>query len=593
MLTKPRAGHGAKLRQALGVATAVATMFAVFAAPLPAAADTPATDNDHIPFSSSFAGNFLAARFAGKHKHIRRAAAYYLEALRSDPGNAHLLDRAFSLSLADGQIKTAIELAKEIDTKTTSTPIARLALASNEARNKSYDAAIARTGTPSSGPLEKLTTGILAAWSKQGLGDTDGALKFLDELKGPEWFGVFKAYHAGLIASQANQFDTATTLLTSAYKTDNGAMRTAIALAIAQAHSGQMEAAVKTLSEYTERRTSHPMLERVLADLRAGKKPDLLISSPQAGVAEILYGLGLAIGQDGGGEISAIYLQLALHLDPASDLTRFALADLFERSKDYHRAISVLGSIKETSSLYRNAVIQIGLNYNALDKVDEARAKIGALVDADPSDLRAVRALGNMLRGHKLFAEAAAAYSKGIATIKDPKRPHWTFFYYRGICNERTDKWTEAEADFKKALELFPDQPHVLNYLGYSWVDKGLHLDEALAMIRKAVEQQPRDGYIVDSLGWVYYRLGRLEEAVRELERAVQLRPQDSVINDHLGDAYWRVGRKLEAKFQWSHARDLDPEPEELIKIKEKIASGLSEDATNAASITADKEPEK
>ena len=128
-------------------------------------------------------------------------------------------------------------------------------------------------------------------------------------------------------------------------------------------------------------------------------------------------------------------------------------------------------------------------------------------------------------------------------------------FYFRGICYERSKQWPQAEADLKKALQLYPDQPLVLNYLGYSWIDQGVNLDEGMNMIRRAVEQRPDDGYIVNSLGWANFRIGNYDEAVKELERAVELKPDDPTINDHLGDAYWRVGRVLEARFQWSHAK--------------------------------------
>jgi len=193
-------------------------------------------------------------------------------------------------------------------------------------------------------------------------------------------------------------------------------------------------------------------------------------------------------------------------------------------------------------------------------------------------------ALGNILRGRKLFDECAKVYSKGIATIANPERPNWLIFYFRGICNERDKKWQDAEADLKQALKLFPDQPHVLNYLGYSWIDQGQNLDEGMRMIRRAVEQRPDDGYIVDSLGWAHYRLGAYDEAVKNLERAVELKPDDPTINDHLGDAYWKTGRALEARFQWSHARDLKPEPEDLDKIKKKLEIGLAEETSSSAS---------
>jgi Flp pilus assembly protein TadD/LysM repeat protein len=202
------------------------------------------------------------------------------------------------------------------------------------------------------------------------------------------------------------------------------------------------------------------------------------------------------------------------------------------------------------------------------------------VAEADPADLDAVVALGNLYRGHDRFPEAADAYSLGIATIKEPVKDDWRIYYFRGVSLERSKRWAEAEADFQQALKLDPDQPQVLNYLGYSWVDQGANLDKALDMIKTAVDLRPDDGYIVDSLGWAYFRLGRYDEAVTQLERAVDLKSSDPVINDHLGDAYWKVGRKLEARFQWNHARDLKPEKDELPKILKKIEQGLVEDDT-------------
>ncbi|MCX7297869.1 MAG: tetratricopeptide repeat protein, partial [Hyphomicrobiales bacterium] len=177
----------------------------------------------------------------------------------------------------------------------------------------------------------------------------------------------------------------------------------------------------------------------------------------------------------------------------------------------------------------------------------------------------------------------AESYSKGIALIAKPDKSNWVSFYFRGICYERSKQWAKAEADLKLALDLSPDQPHVLNYLGYSWIDQGINLDEGMAMIKKAVQQRPDDGYIVDSLGWAYYRLGNYADATAQLERAIGLKPEDPTINDHLGDAYWRVGRTLEAQFQWAHARDLKPDPDELPKILEKLEKGLPDDTTSTA----------
>jgi tetratricopeptide (TPR) repeat protein len=219
--------------------------------------------------------------------------------------------------------------------------------------------------------------------------------------------------------------------------------------------------------------------------------------------------------------------------------------------------------------------LRIANDLDDLGRTDEAIAGLDKLIAAEPDNYDALYTRGNIQRAHERWAEAADSYTRALARIPSPGKRHWTVFYFRGIAYERSDQWPKAEADFKKALRLQPDQPAVLNYLGYSWIEKGMNLDKALAMVKKAVDLRPNDGYIVDSLGWAYYHLGDYAEATKYLERAVALRPEDATINDHLGDAYWRVGRKLEAKFQWAHARDSKPDPKELKVILKKLSDGL------------------
>jgi Flp pilus assembly protein TadD len=210
-----------------------------------------------------------------------------------------------------------------------------------------------------------------------------------------------------------------------------------------------------------------------------------------------------------------------------------------------------------------------------MNRSNDAIAHLQKIVDEHPKDVDAISALGSLQRAAKQFDVAAETYGKAIALLEKPDRSNWTLFYFRGVCYERAKQWPKAEADFKKALELFPDQPLALNYLGYSWVDQGVNLDDAFKMLQRAVDLRPADGYVVDSLGWAHFKLGHYEEATRLLEKAIELKPADPVVNDHLGDAYWRMGRKLDAHFQWNHARDMGPEPEDLPRILQKIDSGL------------------
>jgi tetratricopeptide (TPR) repeat protein len=289
------------------------------------------------------------------------------------------------------------------------------------------------------------------------------------------------------------------------------------------------------------------------------------------------------LGRRGGEDLGLIYLQLALYLAPGHPMALLSLADFYEGVKKHELAVKVYERVPVSSPLYRSAQIQRAMGLDVLERSDEAKSLLDRLIAENPTELEAITAQGNVLRGRKQFAECADVYTKGINGLGKPDRSHWTIYYFRGICNERSKQWPRAEADFKKSLELFPDQPLVLNYLGYSWVDQGVHLDEGMRMIQRAVEQRADDGYIVDSLGWAYYRIGQFDEAVKHLEHAVELKPEDPTINDHLGDAYWKVGRVLEARFQWSHARDLKPEPDDLAKIEDKLKGGMPEEAADVA----------
>jgi tetratricopeptide (TPR) repeat protein len=554
---------------------------AVVAAPFTISAQIP-TQQELAHVSAS--GSYLAARHAGQMRDAAAAAAYYRAAIKRDPKNTELVERAFLSLLIGGDVDGSVKLSERVLKLDKNDRVARLVTGVHNLKQKHYSPARRNVAQSVRGPITDLTATLISAWALQGSGDTKDAIAAIDRLQGPDWYAIFKDLHAGLILDVAGNQKEAGKRLAQAYKLDSNALRVVEAYGSWLSRNGKADQAKEVYEGFEKTIPRHPLTQAALAKLKAGEKVPQIVATPQLGGAEALYGLGASLGRRGGEDLGLVYLQLALYLAPTHPLALLSLADLYETLKKPELAIKAYERIPANSPLHRNAAIQMAANLDSLDRADEAKKHLRELITENPQDSEAIMALGTVLRAHKEFAECAEVYTKAVDLLPTPAtKSNWLVFYFRGICYERAKQWPKAEADLKKALELFPDQPHVLNYLGYSWIDQGVNLDEGMDMIKRAVAARSDDGYIVDSLGWAYYRLGNYEEAVKQLERAIELKPQDPTINDHLGDAYWRVGRKLEATFQWSHARDLKPEAEDLPKILEKLKSGLPEETSSQA----------
>jgi tetratricopeptide (TPR) repeat protein len=573
--------------------SSIAAITLVYSATLPAQAQRGHTSRG-MPTSYSrlsVSGSFLAARHASVERDASAASAYYRSALKGDPRNNELLARAFLAVLANGEIDEAVKLADRVLQADKTDRTARLVLGVRALKQKQYSTA-RQQFAQLRGPINELAGALLGGWSQIGpRNDSKSAVDMLDRLNGPEWYNLFKNLHAGLMLDYAGQKKEAGKRFERAYQLDPTQLRFVQAYGSYLSRQGKRDEALKVYQAFDDVLPRHPLIVDAMNDIKAGKKVAPLVDSPQAGAAEVLYGLGAALGRRGGEDLGLIYLQLALYLAPTHPMALLSLADLYENVKKYDFAVKIYDRIPAASPMRRNAQIQRAMGLDTLERTDEAKAELEKLIAENSKDLEAITALGNIQRGRKQFADCADTYAKGVEALPKVEKSSWVIFYFRGICYERSKQWPLAEADMKKALELYPDQPLVLNYLGYSWIDQGINLDDGMKMIQRAVEQRADDGYIVDSLGWAYYRIGNYDEAVKNLEQAIELKPEDPTINDHLGDAYWKVGRVLEAQFQWSHARDLKPEPDELVKIEEKLKSGLPDQPASAAEAERLKKP--
>ncbi|BAQ16492.1 FOG: TPR repeat [Methyloceanibacter caenitepidi] len=520
-------------------------------------------------------GNYLAGRIARHNNDIEAAAKFYTRALAADPTNEAILEQAFLLEARAGHWERATELAKELVKVEPSHRFAQFLLAINAFKAGDYKKAEEHFSEARQGPTVDPTSTLARAWTQEAQGEHSEAFDTLDALSTANWANFYLLYHRALIADVAGRHQLASKSYDAAFKRNPRTLRVVDAYARHAARGNRKDLAIAALKLHMAKTLPHPITEALLKDIENGGTPELVVSNPSEGLAEVFYGIGSVAVGEGNLETGTQYLKFALLLKPDFPLAEVALAEAYSEAEKYEDEIAAFENVPESSPLWLNVQIQKAFALASLERIDDAKAVLEKIIAENPDDIRPLDALGSILRSKERHEEAREYYTRAIDLVDKPTQRNWALYYARGVTNERLKDWPAAEADFKKALELNPDESLILNYLGYSWVDQGMNLDQAMDYIRKAVSLKPDDGYYVDSLGWAYYRLGKMPQAVEQLERAVELRPDDPIINDHLGDAYWRVGRTLEAKYQWYQSMSLEPEDDLKEMLTKKIASGL------------------
>ncbi|WP_160010104.1 tetratricopeptide repeat protein [Rhizobium sp. 18055] len=531
----------------------------------------------------TFAGALLAARTADVDHDYETAIALYKKALQIEPGNPEIRQRLMISLLLNGDIKDSVRYANDLKNDPSIERLSTIVRGADAIRRGEFKTA--ETALKTTGPtdLDRVMNDLMAAWAHLGAGKGKEALAQIEKMKGPDWLSIFQNYNAGAIAIVNGDVRSARKHLNDAVLDKDGAatapdtfMRAVMALARLEATQGNKQKALDTISVGDNLLPNYAPLNALRQSVTNGEKQVQQITTAKQGAAGVLFSFAGALNRDGAEDIVSLYLQIARALDPDSADALVMLGGIAEKQNQVDRAIALYQMVPDNSPMSRISELQLGLALAEGGKVEEARKHLQGLIESDPKDIRSYLAYGSVLSDAKDYPAMAANYDKAVDMIGPlPGKNAWTVFFQRGIAYERIKQWDKAEPSFRKALELNPNQPQVLNYLGYSWIDMNKNLDEGLDMIKKAVDLRPDDGYIIDSLGWAYFRLGRFDDAVDELERAAQIKAGDATINDHLGDAYWRVGRKLEAVYQWNRALGSEPEAAEIPKIKEKIANGL------------------
>lgn len=522
-------------------------------------------------------GQYLAGRQALREQDTGAAYHYFDKAYTLENDDNFLLENAFQAALSNGDTATALNLAIELlKREPDGNDTAQLVLGIDAISRSDFDQAKVRMRSIAAQGINILLKPVLTAWIHVGEGNADAAIAELDALDKYEGFKLLKSYHLALIADALGRDDLAAAQYAAALKGPSGqAVRLVQAYGVFLMGQGQKDNALKLFQSYKKRFPLSPTINKLIEQLDRDGTIDVLINGPVEGAAEALYSSAAIIGQERANQTAITLAYFALMLRPDFDVADVLLAEISEERDQPEKARAYYQKVPESSPYYLNSRIRVAWLTYKLGEEEKALDSLHEITRENPSEAEPLIVMADLNRDRKDWNAAAAAYGAAIENIGDVKARLWSLFYARGIAYERLNKWDLAEADLQAALELQPNHPQILNYLGYSWADRGEKLEEAKAMLIKAVSLRPRDGYIVDSLGWLYYRVKDYENAALQLENAVTLQPEDPTINDHLGDAYWQVGRKSEARYQWQRALWLEPDENQIPIIQEKLKSGL------------------
>ena len=525
------------------------------------------------PWGKSLSGNYLAGRQAERSFDFGEAADRLTVALARDPTNVTLRQRVFLLQLSDGRLDESLRSAKALQEAKVALPLVTLRLALEAVRTDDFGRAKELVASLDPTRYQAFMRPAGLAWLKLADGDgIEAALAALDSLSAEPGFAALHLLHQALLNDSAGAVEAAQRAFEALLERDPTPSLRILQLA----------------GNFFERRGS-PQRARALYDAYRRENarstlfiqpvdqgtPAPLIASPKQGFAEAVFDLAGALYEDRDVALSLIYARMAQALAPEDAMIALLIGEILEAEDRHAEALKVYGRIDPASPFGRAAALRMAQTLDEQEETEKAIASLRALAASHPNDPEPLAALGHILRARERFDEAVVAYDEAFARMPELQPRDWSLLYARGIALERSGQWQRAEADLKKALEFEPDQPYVLNYLGYSWVDQGINLAEAEKLVQRAVDLRPNDGFIADSLGWVYFRTGRFEKAIELLERAVSLEPGDPVLNEHLGDAYWKVGRRNEARFQGSHALTMNPEKKRVAELQAKVQCGL------------------
>ncbi len=527
----------------------------------------------NLALADGQSGPYLAGRAAMAKNEFQPAARYLTRAMARDPHNVEIMESAALAFIGIGETDKAIAIARRLNGIDETNQLGALLLVAAAVSGENYDDAAALLSDDAIGPLIR---DLALAWVAAGKGEMSDALEGFQQVADTEGLKNFGLTHLSAAHSLVGDLEQADAILSGEAQGEVVATkRVSLLHAEVLAQLDQPERALQVLDTYLQFENDPDVLD-LREDIQNSQVTAVsVVTSPRDGLAEVFYGVSAALAGEADDVFTLAYARIAEYLRPDHTDATLLAAGILESLGQYELATKDYDRIARDDPAYLLAELGRADALSRADKEDTAIEVLQRLSESFPEMPDVFSRLGDQLRRMQRYEDAIQAYDRAITLAGEPEADDWFVYYTRGISHEREDSWELAEADFRTALKLNPDQPQVLNYIGYSFVEMQVNLDEALAMIERAVELRPQDGYITDSLGWVFYRLGRFDEAVQWMEQAAALMPVDPVINDHLGDAFWVVGREREARFQWNRAMSFEPEDEDATRIRRKLEVGL------------------
>lgn len=520
-------------------------------------------------------GAYLAARQAVLLNDADAAGDYWERALAARPEDDELLQSAMQAQVLAGDFSAALKLARRLISVTPQNQQAHILLSVAAFKRAQFDVALEHVDAIGGGPLGSVLAPNMELWIALARDDEERGAAAVKKLTRASLFAGVPLVQAARALEINGNSKAAATHYAEAVRA--GAARYlyfVLSYGAFLERQNETERADKLYEFYHGTHLEHAHVSAAQARLGRGEKPPIE-ADPMAAMAEAFAAIAEAMQNESRFDLALGYLRLAQHLDGDNELIAFSVAQLLGARDRFVDAAEQFSTIDKGGLLYRDAQIQRAQMLFEAGAAEAAIAVLNQQLRLHPNDRDLLVSLGDLYRSELRFAEAENSYDAAVALIEKERPRDWHLYFARGMMRERLGDWDMAEIDLQRARKLSNDEPHVLNYLGYSWIDKGMYLDEGLKIIKQAVKEQPKNGSFVDSLGWAHYRLGNYATALKVLERASQLEPTDPVITDHLGDALWRMKREVEARYQWRKALAFEPTDEDRAKIERKLLTGL------------------